>query len=223
MKAIVIMAKEPRPNEVKTRLIPPFDPVTASRIYLGFLQDRIEQVGQIKEAHHFIAYTPESSRSFFEDICPSSFNLLHQKGSDLGERLCVISNSLFNKGYEEIVLMDSDSPNLPSRIITEVFQILLKSDVILGPCEDGGYYLIGLKAKTPEIFQDIPWSTPEVSKVTLEKARSSGKEITLLEKWYDVDTIEDLMRLKSELDAYQEAPSDIFFCKNTYRIISEII
>lgn len=222
MKAIVIMAKEPEPHKVKTRLIPPLDPVTAAKIYHSFLLDRIDQVTGISDVFHFVAYTPESSRKFFENIIPHDFTLLSQRGKDLGERLANICDTLFENGYEKIVMMDSDTPNLPSSYITDGLKSLKKTDLVLGPCEDGGYYLIGLRKKMPQIFQGIPWSTSNVTEVTMRKAQALGKKIFLLEKWYDVDTIEDLARLKSELDAYPELSGDVFFCKNTYKIVSEI-
>ncbi|UCE36466.1 MAG: TIGR04282 family arsenosugar biosynthesis glycosyltransferase [Thermoplasmata archaeon] len=223
MNAIVIMAREPKPNKVKTRLTPPLDPQTASKIYHGFLLDRIEQVESLREVDHFVAITPESSDSFFKDIIPKDFALLRQKGKDLGERLSDISNTLFKKGYEKVVMMDSDSPNLPSRYISEGLKMLNKADLVLGPCEDGGYYLIGLSSNMPQIFQDIPWSTSRVTEITNKKAKALGKKISLLEEWYDVDTFEDLKRMRTELDSYPKAPNDIFFCKNTYSIISEIL
>jgi rSAM/selenodomain-associated transferase 1 len=223
MHAIVIMAKESKPGYVKTRLTPPLDPQIASKIYHGLLLDRIEQVECLREADHFVAYFPKSSLHFFENIIPSSFSLLPQKGKDLGERLANIFSTLFEDGYERIVIMDSDSPNLPSRHISEGLDMLDKADLVLGPCEDGGYYLVGLSSNMPQIFQGIPWSTSKVTELTIKKAKVMDKKISLLEGWYDVDTIEDLKRLKKELDAYPETLKDIFFCKNTYKIISEIL
>jgi rSAM/selenodomain-associated transferase 1 len=222
MNAIVIIAKEPKPGSVKTRLTPPLDSYTASKIYHNLLLDRIEQVESLKGANHFLAYFPKASLNFFENIIPPSFTLLPQKGKDLGERLSNIFNSLFKYGYERIIILDSDSPNLPSKHISEALEILNETDLVLGPCEDGGYYLVGLSSNIPQIFQGIPWSTSEVTELTIEKARALNKRISLLEKWYDVDTIEDLKRLRTELDSYLKAPKDIFFCRNTYRIISEI-
>lgn len=222
MNAIVIIAKEPKPGNVKTRLTPPLDPQTASKIYHGLLLDRIEQVESLRGADHILAYFPKSSQHFFENIILSSFTLLSQKGKDLGERLANIFSDLFKDGYERIVIMDSDSPNLPSRHISEGLEILDKADLVLGPCEDGGYYLVGLSSNMPQIFQGIPWSTSRVTELTIKKAKELNKRISLLKEWYDVDTIEDLERLRIELNSYLKAPKDIFFCRNTYKIISEI-
>jgi rSAM/selenodomain-associated transferase 1 len=223
MNAIVIIAKEPKSGSVKTRLTPPLDSQTASKIYHNLLLDRIEQVESLKEADHFVAYFPKSSLHFFENIIPSSFLLLPQKGKDLGERLSNIFNDLFEDGYERILILDSDSPNLPSKNISKGLEMLKNADLVLGPCEDGGYYLVGLSSNMPQIFQGIPWSTSEVTELTVKKAKAMDKKISILEKWYDVDTIEDLKRLRTELDSYFMASKDIYFCRNTYKIISEIL
>jgi rSAM/selenodomain-associated transferase 1 len=222
MNAIVIMAKKPEPNKVKTRLISDFNPVLASEIYHGFLLDRIEQIGRFSHWDHFIAYTPESSKQFFERLIPKHFSLIPQRGNDLGERLSNISFSFFNNKYKKMIMIDSDSPNLPSNFIISSFEYLNDSDIVLGPCEDGGYYLVGLRMHIPEIFRDIPWSTPYVTHATKEKAQSVGRTVSLLKKWYDVDTKEDLIRLKNDLDKYSENPNEMYFCKNTHNIISKI-
>jgi rSAM/selenodomain-associated transferase 1 len=216
------MAKEPQPNMVKTRLIPDFSPVIASKIYHGFLMDRIDQVSEIPEVDYYIAYTPNSAENYFNNFASRNFVLIPQKGIDLGERLSNISSELFNKGYEKIVIMDSDSPNLPTQLIISSLIHLNEVDIVLGPCEDGGYYLVGLGRHVPEIFMDIPWSTPSVTETTMRKAESAGRSISLLKKWYDVDTKKDLIRLKNDLDRYFQGPQGMYFCKYTHNIISEI-
>ena len=222
MNAVAIMARKPEPGLVKTRLVPPLSQEDASRLYHCFLLDKIEQVNGIKEASHYVAFTPDSSRDFFENLIPTDFILLPQKGEDLGERLADVSSTLLDEGYERIAIMDSDSPNLPTRYISEGLEALESADVVLGPCEDGGYYLIGLSSKLPEIFEGIPWSTSHVTEVTTKKVRDLGKTVALLPKWYDVDTFEDLKRLKMGLDDYHEKEDDSYLCRNTDRVSTEI-
>jgi len=211
---IVIMAKAPIPGQVKTRMTPWLDPMVVSSLYHNFLLDKIEQVKNI-DAQAFIAYTPETGLAFFRSIIPPGFDLINQVGAGLGERLVNISKNLFGQDFEKVLILDSDSPNLPVEYIQKGLEQLDKNDVVLGPCEDGGYYLIGLRECQPLLFKDIPWSTSRVTEFTVKKAQSRGLSVFLLEKWYDVDTINDLLHLKRDLDSY---PIDkkSFFCKNTY-------
>lgn len=215
------MTKAPIPDQVKTRMIPSLDPVTVSNLYYNFLIDKIEQVKNI-EAQAFIAYTPETGFAFFQSIAPSGFNLVNQNGTDLGERLVNISRTLFGQGFKKVLILDSDTPNLPVEYIKKGLEELDNSDVVIGPCEDGGYYLIGLKGIQPLLFKDIPWSTSRVTELTMNTAIIEGLKVSLLEKWYDVDTIDDLLHLKHDLDSYSIDQKGMFFCENTYREIKMI-
>jgi len=216
--AVVIMAKAPVPDQVKTRMIPSLGPEVVSSLYYNFLLDKIEQVKNI-DAQPFIAYTPQTELAFFRSIAPSGFNLINQVGADLGKRLINVSKRLFGQGYKKVLILDSDTPNLHIEYLKKGIEQLDKSDVVLGPCEDGGYYLIGLRTSQPLLFEDIPWSTSRVTELTMKKAQSSGLTVFLLEKWYDIDTIDDLLHLKRDLDSCSGDQKDIFFCKNTYREI----
>ncbi|MCE8429520.1 MAG: TIGR04282 family arsenosugar biosynthesis glycosyltransferase [Candidatus Methanoperedens sp.] len=212
MYAIVIMAKAPFPNKVKTRLIPPLAPYEASRLYYSFLLDKIEQVKCIGEALPFMAYSPRSSEPFFRSIIPADFSVIIQVGKDLGERLTNISHGLFAERAKKVIILDSDTPNLPTDYIREGLARLDEVDVVLGPCEDGGYYLIGMRSFIPEIFSGIPWSTAHVTELTMKKVQTLGLNVSMLPGWYDVDTEKDLKRLMRDI----EFPSgNCFFCENT--------
>jgi len=217
MNSIVIMAKAPVPNEVKTRLTPPLRPEEASSLYHGFLLDKIEQIKSINGARRFVAYTPGAAEAFFRNIIPPGFSLFSQVGTDLGERLANVSGKLFAQGAEKVLILDSDTPNLPTDYIRDGISRLDEVDVVLGPCEDGGYYLIGMRKFVPEIFNGIPWSTSEVAESTIRKAQALDLTVSLLPEWYDVDTVMDLKRLISDLDS----PSwNCYFCRNTFTAIS---
>lgn len=219
MNVIVIMAKAPVPDKVKTRLTPPLSPLEASDLYHNFLLDKISQVNSIEEARPFMAYTPCSSESFFRSIIPAGFSLICQKGNDLGERLTNISQELFGQDASKVIMLDSDTPNLPVDHIREGLARLDEVDVVIGPCEDGGYYLIGMRTFIPEIFSGIPWSTGQVTEFTMKKVKEMDLAVSMLPGWYDVDTGKDLERLMRDL----ELPSNnCFFCENTYRALSTI-
>jgi rSAM/selenodomain-associated transferase 1 len=217
ISAIVIMAKAPTPNEVKTRLIPHLKPEMAALLYHNFLLDKIEQVKSVEKAKFFIAYMPDNSESYFKKIAPD-FDLILQIGNDLGDRLGYVSNKLFNKGFKKVVILDSDTPNLPTEYIRKAIAGLRNSDIIIGPCEDGGYYLIGLKSPTTDIFKNIPWSTSNVANVTVKRAKEIGLKSSSLKYWYDIDTIDDLKRLKKDLDGSEKKK----FSENTCNFLSKL-
>jgi rSAM/selenodomain-associated transferase 1 len=222
MNAIVIMAREPEPKKVKTRMTPQLNPTIAAELYQAFLLDKIEQVGKIQGTDHFIAYTPNSSLPFFKEITLPDFSFIPQQGTDLGQRLDNVFAHLFKNKYEKVIITDSDSPNLPSEYLISGIHELDNADVVIGPCEDGGYYLIGLKERTPVLFQDIPWSTSKVAEITIESAKRLGKKISQRQDWYDVDTVEDLKRLKADLSSEDKDLQDQYRCKNTISMINKI-
>jgi glycosyltransferase A (GT-A) superfamily protein (DUF2064 family) len=105
--------------------------------------------------------------------------------------------------------MDSDSPTLPLACLRQAFRELDDPtvDVVLGPCDDGGYYLIGLKSPCPALFRGIVMSTPTVVAETMERAREQGLRVGCLSRWYDVDTLEDMERLIEELRSQPDHPA----------------
>ena len=107
--------------------------------------------------------------------------------------------------------------------IKDAFERLESEEVVLGLCEDGGYYLIGLNESMPSLFKDIPWSTPRVTEVTLARASEQCVIISMLDKWYNVDTYKDLLQLKNDLDSDSKLKLGAYLCKNTYQFLSEIL
>jgi rSAM/selenodomain-associated transferase 1 len=198
--AVVIMAKQPQPGAVKTRLCPPLSPQAAAALYRAFLLDKIAQVGRLKAACPVIAYTPDTARPYFTDIAPQ-FLLLPQQGDGLGARLANTFAHLFATGYTGVLAIDSDTPTLPTDFLQQaVARITLSQyDVVLGPSADGGYYLIGLRALHRELFEDMPWSTAAVMPETRRRAALKGLTVADLPVWFDIDTPEELARLRAML------------------------
>jgi uncharacterized protein len=199
--ALMIMAKAPQPGAVKTRLSPPLDSADAARLYECFLRDKIEAVRGIAIAQPVIAYTPPGAGAVFRRLAPG-FELVAQRGDDLGSRLSNAFDRLFEEGYTGVVALDSDTPTLPAEIMRRAAERLAaaRDDVVLGPTEDGGYYLVGLRRPHRELFQGIAWSTPRVMPQTLRRVRDRGLRAFLLPEWFDVDTAEDLRRLREALN-----------------------
>jgi rSAM/selenodomain-associated transferase 1 len=195
------MAKAPRPGEVKTRLCPPLSHREAAELYRCFLLDKIAQVNTLRWATPVVSYSPEESRSVFEDLTPAHFLLIPQRGDGLGVRLLSTFDQLFQQGYRQVMVIDSDTPTLPTAYLEQALGFFAdrQTDVVLGPTDDGGYFLIGLRQSYPALFQDMPWSTAQVTPETLRRATQYGLTVACTASWYDVDTPDDLTRLLQSL------------------------
>jgi len=201
--ALIFVAKRPAPGKTKTRLSPPLTPELASALYESFLFDTLDQMRQVADSHHVIAYLDE--RDYFKRIAPD-FELIPQEGEDLGERLDHAITFYLSRGYQRVVIMDSDSPTLPADYLSQAFSVLAdRADVVLGPCDDGGYYLIGFKKPTPRLLREVHMSTPTVAEETIALAKEENLNLVTLPTWYDVDDVTSLSRLIKEIESHDSA------------------
>jgi rSAM/selenodomain-associated transferase 1 len=199
--ALVIAAKAPVVGQVKTRLCPPLSATEATELFRRFLMDTVARACTVPDAQVCVAFTPPESESLFRSLLPFPLHYIPQRGGSLGERLVNIFADLLREGFTQIVIMDGDSPTLPTTYLQEAFTLLADSqnEAVCGPCSDGGYYLIGARAVHRGLFENITWSTSSVLRETLAQARSHNLRIALLPPWYDVDNGADLHRLAAEL------------------------
>ena len=201
-KALVVMAKRPHPGRTKTRLTPFFSEQEAAALYECFLRDALDQARKVPDVQPFVAYLPadEETRDYFRQLAPD-FSLLPQVGNSLGERLYQVLSLCQNRGYKQVAAMNSDSPSLPGRYLSTAFALLdnAQTDVVFGPCVDGGYYLIGWKRPHPRIVRGVEMSTSHVLSDTLAIAAEENLAVSLLPIWYDVDELSDLVRIQHDL------------------------
>src|SRR5262249_52301897 len=190
--AVAIMAKSPRPGEVKTRLCPPLNTGEAAALYRCFLLDKIEAVRALTGAQTIIAYSPTDARADFEALAPG-IRLMPQQGPDLGARLHATLAGLLGAGHAGAIAVDSDTPTLPRAFLKQAVAGLARrgSDVVLGPPEEGGYYLIGLPIAPPELFDGVPWSPATVLEEPRRRADAGNLSVACLPAWFDVDTPDD--------------------------------
>ena len=202
-RALLVVAKRPAAGQTKTRLTPPFSGEQAAALYECFLRDTLDTIRAAREICGFdpiISYAPDGAEAYFRELAPD-FKLLLQHGADLSERLHhATAHCLTDGGYEQVVIMDSDSPTLPADCLQAAFEGLDTVDVTLGACDDGGYYLIGLKAPAPRLFLEVTMSTPQVVSDTLALAAEDSLMLTHLREWYDIDYVADVRRLAAELE-----------------------
>lgn len=197
--ALLVVAKRPFPGQTKTRLTPPLSAWDAARLYECMLRDTIHLMEQVSKVDRYIAYLPETDEGYFRDLAPN-FNRILQVGDDLGSRLDHSLTHCLSMGYQRVAIMNSDGPTLPPLYLASAFEILKdKADIVLGPSQDGGYYLIGLKKPAPRLLREVRMSTPYVLNETLAIAVEEGLRIALLPAWYDVDDTVSLSQLIDEL------------------------
>jgi uncharacterized protein len=210
--AIAVMAKAPRPGRVKTRLQPALSPEAAMALSAAFLRDITENIRlAAREAaiDPWIAYAPAGLEMLFNGMLATGTRLVLADGeidapdgvAGFGRSLLHATRALFARRYDAVCLLNADSPTLPTATLVRAAQVLaVPGDrVVLGPAEDGGYYIIGMKAEHAELFSDITWSTASVAAQTRDRAASLGLPLVELETWYDVDDNTALQRLLAEL------------------------
>ncbi len=192
---LIIFAKEPVPGQVKTRLCPPLSPEGVAKLYRCFLEDILEEVVRWPELSLALAYSPPGALPFFQSLVPPGTQLFPQEGAGLGERMARAFDRGFGAGFEVVLLRGSDSPDLPGKVFLEAESVLQagKAELALGPSPDGGYYLVGLRARRPELFRGQVWSTATVLAETLSRAEGLSLKIHLLPSWPDLDTYDDLL------------------------------
>ncbi len=210
--ALAIMTKAPRAGEVKTRLTPPLTAEEAAALNICFLRDTARAIlGAGGSARGIACYTPADAEAIYEEIFPPDFQLLAQRGNGLTERLIFAVTDFLAAGFSSVCLIGSDSPIVPSSAYEEAVRILsLPNDcLVLGPSDDGGYYLIGLKKLHRLMFEDINWSTGSVFAETMLKARGLELPVHLLPRSYDVDDKIALGRLCRDLLGPNEGGEEI--------------
>jgi uncharacterized protein len=210
-KAIVVFAKAPITGQVKTRLIGTLTAEEAKDLYICFLRDTFEsleelieefqEVDEDDESSLVLCFTPADELEAFEAADLNGCLLLAQSGNELGERMKYCFEDLFRMNFQSVIIVGADTPTLPNEIIAEAFAILTndKNSVTIGPTADGGYYLIGMNSPHPVLFENIHWSSDQVMTETIHKAEANQIKLSLLPEWFDVDSPEDLERLKQNI------------------------
>ena len=224
---VIVFAKNPVPNQVKTRLVPTLSPEQAATLYTAFLVDWCETLAKLPDVDLIVAYTPTAARSDLQALIGDDAIYIPQIGIDLGERLASATQWAAEHKYTKILLVGSDSPTLPISYISKALTLLDSRDITIGPSTDGGYYLIGFSAETlditvPRIFEEIVWSTADVFQQTVAHIRSLKSTFGLLPPWYDIDTAEDLAFLQAHISAMRLAGETVSAVR-TESLLTELL
>jgi rSAM/selenodomain-associated transferase 1 len=201
---IAVMAKASLPGQTKTRLVPPLTCEEAAHCNTAFLRDVGDNI--LAAATHasiagYVAFGPPQTRPFFQQNLPQEIGLIEAWYPSLGDCLVSAITQLLQRGHVGAVVLNADSPTLPTSLLVETAEMLARPGerIVLGPADDGGYYLLGMKTMHSRLFQDIAWSTEQVARQTLARAAELKLSVHVLPKWYDVDDVGALRMLRSEL------------------------
>lgn len=199
---VIVMVKAPAAGRVKTRLTPALSGDDAASLAEAFAQDVVAAARQ-SGAAVMIAYTPDDGRPLLEAMLGDGLHWAPQQGRSLGERMAQAMADAQTLSFSPLLVVGTDSPTLPGDILTQAVNALGagETDIVLGPTEDGGYYLAGAQQPVPGLFDDVAWSTPLAFAHTAGNVARLNLRCLILPPWYDIDTPDDLARLRREIAA----------------------
>lgn len=216
MKTVLgIFCKQPVPGHVKTRLASEIGDEPAARLYEAFLTDVVERLGTAGD-HRILCYASDhhTSPDYFRRFAATRYQIHPQVDGNLGNRLKVFFASEFLQGADRVIVIGSDCPTIAPGVIQQAATELDRSDAVLGRSDDGGYYLIGLRRMSDDLFTGIDWSTSAVYDQQTRRLTNAGLTISTLPPIPEVDTPADLERLRDHPLLAE--------CPNTNRVLSEI-
>ncbi|GAB5442236.1 MAG: TIGR04282 family arsenosugar biosynthesis glycosyltransferase [Fuerstiella sp.] len=227
MNVLGMFGRLPVAGRTKTRLAADVGAQAAADLYAGFVEDLLDRCGALAD-QFVMAVTPKSDEceAWFYPRLPDRAALWFQPDGDLGCRIDAFFQHAFELTSEDadgskdrkVVLIGSDSPDLPTSILTRAFGELEHHDVVLGPAADGGFTLIGLRQLVTGLWHDVPFSCATTLLATLRSAARLGLQATLLPLWYDVDTIDNLGALQS----LQEFQNEAAPCPRTLKVLQRL-
>jgi len=185
---LIIFLKAPRVGLVKTRLAVALGADAACLAYRRLVETLLERLTELDCIQ--LRFTPDEAATEMERWRRGSWTLARQGSGDLGARLQQAFHEAFAAGWKRVVIIGSDCPYILASDIKMAWALLEKTEVVLGPAQDGGYWLVGLRTERRELFDGIPWSTDAVFEQTLKRCRLGGWSVQSLRELIDVDTIE---------------------------------
>ncbi len=194
-----VFAKYWEAGKVKTRLAEGTSDQFAAELYQAFILTTLERVAGLATSQ-MLCITPADKLDEFALITPPNWTIATQAEGCLGERMKSFFQQATEHQFDKTILIGTDSPTLPASIIIQAYDILNDVECVIGPANDGGYYLIGCQQEVPPVFESIDWSTSKVLAQTISALQSARVSYELLPPWFDVDTIDDLKNLRDSFD-----------------------
>ncbi len=203
----MVFLKAPRKGTVKTRLARDVGDETATRLYRGFVLDVLDLLGNDGTREVAICHHPPDASDEIRKWLGPAYAYRPQNGGDLGQRMCAAFREAFADGFDQALLLGTDLPDLPPEVVDSADNALRSADAVLGPSQDGGYYLIGFNRNgfEPAVFREIPWSTDAVFRLTERILTRRGRRLRVLPVRQDVDDLADLRDLTDRLRIHGRA------------------
>lgn len=197
-RTLIIMAKAPRPGRVKTRLAECLPSTAVVEFYRCLLADTLALAKSLEDVEVAIM-CPASDVDEFSRATSDGVRVVAQTGSGLAAGLTSVFAHFTASGRRRIVAFNSDSPHLPASSLQSAFEVLMSSDLVVGPTYDGGYYLVGATASHPGLFSDSAMGRKNALEALLVRANALKLSIGFTDPFYDIDVAADLNRLVEEL------------------------
>ncbi len=194
-RRLIVYARSPLPGRVKSRLAAGIGKRAAAGVYARLLYTLLLELtaAELPGTDLEISLAAADDALYFARAFPE-FDVHPQRAGDLGQRLSTSFEAAFTGGAEQVVVVASDTPALGADLVAEAFAALEHAPAVVGPCRDGGYYLLGMQAPGADLFAGVAWSTGQVLAQTEALARAQGLRLARLPERFDVDTAEDLRR-----------------------------
>ncbi|WAC07664.1 MAG: TIGR04282 family arsenosugar biosynthesis glycosyltransferase [Thermodesulfobacteriota bacterium] len=195
-RCVLFFVKYPESGQIKSRLAASLAAINIVELYRHFVLDLLAMLEPLA-IPFYICYFQENKARECKAWLGENHSYLPQQGNDLGGKMKHCFTHAFSQGFDRVITIGSDSPDLPSYFITEAFSSITTMDSVIGPAFDGGYYLIGFRKETffPEAFTGIRWSTDKVFEESLAKLKNAGHKTYILPPWHDIDSLGDLKNL----------------------------
>lgn len=221
--ALILMSRAPIAGKTKTRLESHLKKEECSELHKAFLKDINLKLLNLKKINSkidlYLSFTPEENQSLFSEIIDNSFTRLPQQGKNLGEKMFNSLNDAYQISNLPVIIIGSDIPLLDIDILTEALAGLKERDLVIGPSDDAGYYLIGMKEPQKFLFDFETWGNSAVLNRTIKEASKHNLKTHFLPELSDVDTFKELLQLRSKLINRE---MNLNYPKNTSKVMEKI-
>lgn len=215
--ALIIFTRVPIPGQTKTRLMPFLSEKECAQLHTCFIRDAYVKAKQAG-ADIFVYYTPEEEKELLLQVLEEELICFPQSGEDLGERMKNAISDVLRLGYEKVLLIGTDIPQIRVETFENAFDDLEENEIVIHPTFDGGYYLIGMKKEYDSIWRVKRYGTNTVIHDTLQHMEEEGLNVAVGQKYYDIDDRYDLKQLYRDMQ-----DGVVNNCPNTKRYLEEVL